>query len=78
MRVKTSEVKSNILIRVYAELTGWNSTEILIKDKILNTPYKLWKLDEFNVIDLGNNEVADIFVYESPTNRIIFNVNEIF
>lgn len=78
MKVRTGQVKSNISIRVFADLTGWNSTELLIKDKILNTPYKLWKLDEFNVIDLGNDEVADIFVYESPTNTIIFNVNEIF
>ena len=71
-------MKSNISIRVYADLNGWVTTEYIIKDKILNTPYKLWKLDEFNVIDLGNDEVADIFVYESPTNEIIFNVNEIF
>ena len=78
MRVKTTDVKSNILIRVYADLKVWDSTETLIKDKILNTPYKLWKLDDFNVIDLGNDEVAELFVYESPTNTVVFNVNEIF
>ena len=78
MRVKTSELKENISIRIFADLTGWNSTEGLIREEILRTPFKLWKLDEFNVIDLGNDEVADIFVYESPTNKLIFNVNEIF
>lgn len=77
MRVKTSEVKSNILIRIFTDLQGWNSTELLIKQKILNTPYKFWKLDEFNLIDLGNDEVADVFVYEG-VNNIMFNVNSIF
>lgn len=76
MKVRTGEVKTNISIRVYADLTGWDSTETSIKNKILNTSFNHWVLDDFNSLDMGNNEILDMFVYE-VNNRLIFNVNDI-
>ena len=77
MKVKTSEVKTDILIRVIPNLKWCVSSEKEIRQRILDTPYKLWHLDEYNVIDLMNGEVADIFVFEG-VNNIIFIVNSVF
>ena len=77
MLVKTSEVKPHITIRIIPKLKECNSTETLIRQRILDTPYKLWTFNEYNVIDLMNGEVADIFVFEG-VNNTIFIVNSIF
>jgi hypothetical protein len=76
MELKTNQVKGNIRIEIYADLDGWDSTETSIKNEILNTPFEYWELDNFNLLDVGNNEVLDIFVFET-SNEIIFNVNDI-
>ena len=76
MELKTNQVKGNIRIEIYAVLDGWDSTETSIKNEILNTPFEYWELDNFNLLDVGNNEVLDIFVFET-SNEIVFNVNDI-
>ena len=76
MELKTNQIKGNIRIEIYADLNGWDSTETSIKNEILNTSFNLWRLDDFNLLDVGNSEVLDIFVYEL-NNELIFNVNDI-
>lgn len=76
MELKTNQIKGNIRIKIYTDLTGWNTTENTIKEKILNTPFDYWELDDFNSLDMGNNEILDMFVYEVG-NTLIFNVNDI-
>ena len=76
MELKTNQIKRNIRIEIYADLNGWDSTETSIKNEILNTSFNLWRLDDFNLLDVGNSEVLDIFVYEL-NNELIFNVNDI-
>ena len=77
MELKTNQIKGKIKINIYADLTGWNSTEISIKNDILNTAFDYWKLDNFNFLNFGNSEALEIFVYET-INEIVFNVNNIF
>lgn len=77
MGIKTNQIKGKIKINIYADLTGWNSTEISIKNDILNTAFDYWKLDNFNFLNFGNSEALEIFVYET-INEIVFNVNDIF
>ena len=76
MELKTKQIKGEIKIFVFADLTGWDSTETSIKEKILNTPFIHWDLDDFNSLEMGNNEILDMFVYEL-NNELIFNVNDI-
>ena len=77
MELKTNQIKGKIKINIYADLTGWNSTEISIKNDILNTAFDYWKLDNFNFLNFWNSEALEIFVYET-INEIVFNVNNIF
>lgn len=77
MGIKTNQIKGKIKINIYVDLTGWNSTEISIKNDILNTAFDYWKLDNFNFLNFGNSEALEIFVYET-INEIVFNVNDIF
>ena len=77
MELKTNQIKGKIKINIYADLTGWNSTEISIKNDILNTAFDYWKLDNYNFLNFGNSEALEIFVYET-INEIVFNVNNIF
>ena len=76
MELKTNQIKGNVKIFIFADLTGWENTETSIKNEILNTPFEYWELDNFNLLDVGNNEVLDIFVFET-SNEIVFNVNDI-
>ena len=77
MKVKTGEVKTDIIIRVIPNLKGCVSSEKEIRQRILEIPYKLWDLDAYNVVEIGNGELIDIYVYEG-VNNTIFTVCSIF
>lgn len=76
MELKTREIKGDVKIFIFADLTGWENTETSIKNEILNAPFDLWELDNFNSLLTENNEILDLFVYEL-NNELIFNVNDI-
>lgn len=76
MELKTNQIKGNTKIFIFADLTGWKSTETSIKNEILNAPFDLWQIDNFNSLLVENNEILDLFVYEL-NNELIFNVNNI-
>ena len=74
--MKTSESNKEVKIFIFGDLTGWESTKETIENEILNAPFDLWKLDDFNSLLCENNEILEIFVYEL-NNELIFNVNDI-
>ena len=74
--MKTSEYNKNVKIFIFADLNGWDNTETSIKEKILNTLFEYWEIDNFNSILCDNNEILELFVYEL-NNELIFNVNNI-
>ena len=74
--MKTSEYNKNVKIFIFADLNGWDNTETSIKEKILNTPFEYWEIDDFNSLLCENNEILDLFVFEL-NNELIFNVNNI-
>lgn len=76
MELKTNQIKGNVKIFIFADLTGWENTETSIKNEILNAPFDLWELDNFNSLLTENNEILELFVYEI-NNELIFNVNNI-
>ena len=76
MELKTREIKGNVKIYIFADLTGWESTKETIENEILNAPFDLWKLDDFNSLLCENNEILELFVYEL-NNEVIYNVNNI-
>ena len=76
MELKTKQLKGIIRINIYADLNGYDTTECIIKEKILNAPFNIWRIDDFNSLEVGNNEILDLFVYEAG-NKIIFNINDI-
>ena len=76
MELKTREIKGNVKIFIFADLTGWENNETSIKNEILNAPFDLWQLDNFNSLLCDNNEILELFVYEL-NNELIFNVNNI-
>ena len=76
MELKTRENNWDVKIFIYANLEGWDSNESSIKEKILNTPFDYWEIDNFNSILCDNNEILELFVYEL-NNELIFNVNNI-
>lgn len=76
MELKTNQIKGNVKIFIFADLTGWENTETSIKNEILNAPFDLWQIDDFNSFLCENNEILELFVYEL-NNELIFNVNDI-
>ena len=74
--MKTSESNKEVKIYIIADLTGWESKKETIENEILNAPFDLWKLDDFNSLLCENNEILDLFVFEL-NNELIFNVNNI-
>lgn len=76
MELKTREIKSDVKIFIFADLTGWDSTKESIENEILNAPFDLWQIDDFNSFLCENNEILELFVYEL-NNELIFNVNDI-
>ena len=76
MELKTNQIKGNVKIFIFADLQGWDSTDSSIKEKILNTPFDYWEIDNFNSLLCDNNEILELFVYEL-NNELIFNVNNI-
>ena len=76
MELKTNQIKGNVKIFIFADLEGWENTETSIKNEILNAPFDLWELDNFNSLLCDNNEILELFVY-TLNNELIFNVNNI-
>ena len=76
MELKTSECNKEVKIFIFANLAGWDNTETSIKKEILNAPFDLWQIDDFNSLLCDNNEILELFVYEL-NNELIFNVNDI-
>ena len=74
--MKTSESNKEVKIYIFADLAGWENTKETIENEILNAPFDLWKLDDFNSLLCENNEILDMFVYEL-NNEVIYNVNNI-
>ena len=75
--MKTSECNKEVKIFIFVDLQGCENTRDSIENEILNAPFDIWNLDNFNSLLCDNNEILELFVYEL-NNELIFNVNDIF
>lgn len=75
--MKTGECNKEVKIFLFANLI---SEDIIISDienAIKETPYEEWNIDNFNSLKMKDNQLIDLFVFETY-NSLVFNVNEIF
>ena len=75
--MKTCEYNKEIKIFLFANLIGEDINISDIENAIKETPYEEWNIDNFNSLKMKDNQLIDLFVFETY-NSLVFNVNEIF
>lgn len=77
MELKTNQIKGKIKIFIFADLVGTGVDVKEIEETILNMSFNYWDIDTYNSIRLKDNQLVDMFVFET-FNSLVFNVNDIF
>lgn len=75
--MKTSDYNKEVKIYLFADLLGTGVDLKDIERLILNTPYECWNIDSYNTIRTQNDQLVDLFVFETYKS-ICFNINEVF
>ena len=75
--MKTSQYNKEVKLFLSADLIGNGIDVKEIEETILNKPFSYWNIDNFNSLKLKDNQLVDLFVFETY-NLLVFNVNEIF
>ena len=75
--MKTAEYNKEVKIFLFAELIGTGINVKEIEETILNTPFNYWNIDNFNSLKMKDNQLVDMFVFETYKS-LCFNVNDIF
>lgn len=74
--MKTSDYNKEVKIFLFANLISENINISDIENAIKETPYEEWNIDNFNSLKMKDNQLIDLFVFETY-NSLVFNVNDI-